>query len=372
MTADHVYVHVPFCARRCVYCDFAIAVRRQTPVAEYVDLVAREAALRFGDAPARRVKSLYFGGGTPSRLGGEGIDALVHRLAAHWTIDRDTEVTLEANPEDVSLEAARAWSAAGVNRVSLGVQSFSPAVLQWMHRTHDVPAIFRAGEHLRTAGINRLSVDLIFALPDGVERDWADDLRQAMSMSPDHLSCYGLTVEEGTPLARTRQRHGAAEIDDGWYAEQFLLTDALLTAAGYEHYEVSNFARPGTRAIHNSAYWHRVPYVGLGPSAHEFIAGTRRWNAREYSAWRSALLANNDPMAGSESPERDSAALESLFLDLRTDGGAKWDPRDAEIVDSWVQEGWAVADATHFRLTVQGWLRMNALVTALTQRRSRY
>lgn len=372
MTADHVYVHVPFCARRCVYCDFAIAVRRETPVAEFVDLVGREAGRRFGSAQPQRVKSLYLGGGTPSRLGGDGITSLIERLAPYWAIDDDTEVTLEANPEDVLPAAAAAWRSAGVNRVSLGVQSFSPAVLQWMHRTHDMAAIHRANECLRAAGIQRLSLDLIFALPEDVERDWANDLAQALTLKPDHLSCYGLTVEEGTPLARTRHRSGTAEIDESLYAEQFLMTDEVLTASGYEHYEVSNFSLPGARAVHNSAYWSRVPYVGLGPSAHEYIGGMRRWNTREYAAWSSRVADGEDPIDGSEQVTGDAASLESLFLDLRTDGGTAWDPRDAEIVESWLSQGWALVNGNRVRLTAQGWLRMNALVTALTKRRSRY
>lgn len=372
MSPQHVYLHVPFCARRCVYCDFAIAVRRNVPVGDFAESVRREIEIRFAALPRSDVRTIYLGGGTPSRLGGEGIAQVLDTLAARWVPGVGAEVTIEANPEDVTRDAARTWQAAGVSRVSLGVQSFSPVVLTWMHRTHDVPAVARAVDALRDAGIAQLSVDLIFALPDAVARDWDADLEQAILLAPDHISCYGLTFEDGTPLTRTRLRGITLEADDVRYAGEFMRADELLTSAGFEHYEVSNYARPGARGVHNSAYWKHVPYVGLGPSAHEFHGGIRRWNLREYTAWVSTLAAGHDPIAGSEALDADQRALEALFLGLRTREGAERDERDAEIVSGWEEAGWADLANDRVRLTPQGWLRMNALVAALTQRRSRY
>jgi oxygen-independent coproporphyrinogen-3 oxidase len=372
VTPRHIYVHVPFCARRCVYCDFAIAVRRNVPVADFVESVRREVLLRFPDQAQTAVRTIYLGGGTPSRLGGAGIAELIETLALRWVPEPGAEVTIEANPEDVTVEAARRWHGAGVTRVSLGVQSFSPVVLAWMHRTHDVAAVGRAVHALREAGIRQLSLDLIFALPDAVIRDWSYDLEQAVALAPDHVSCYGLTVEEGTPLARTRARAALDEPDDSRYSQEFLHADSVLTTAGFDHYEVSNYATPNARAVHNSAYWQRVPYIGLGPSAHEFVAGSRRWNEREYSAWVTALAAGRDPIAGSESLTADQRALEALFLELRTMDGTASDPRDVDVVRGWASEGWVRPPTDRLVLTPQGWLRMNALVTALTQRRSRY
>lgn len=372
MSAQHVYVHVPFCARRCVYCDFSIAVRQRTPVSEYVARLQREVEIRFPDELPRDVRSLYLGGGTPSRLGGQGVSDVLAVLQRRWRPTPDAEITIEANPEDVTPDAARVWRAAGVNRVSLGVQSFSPRVLEWMHRTHDVAAVHRAVEAIRSAGIAQLSLDLIFGLPPDLGRVWTDDLRQAVALGADHVSAYGLTVEHATPLARTQARGQFTEIDDALYAEEFLQADALLTAAGLAHYEVSNYARAGATALHNSAYWSRVPYIGLGPSAHEFLDGTRRWNVAAYSEWERRLGEGSDPIAGSERPQGESEALERLFLDLRTTRGALWDSRDAEIVESWVRSGWANVREDRVVLTPLGWLRMNALVSALTSRRSRY
>ncbi|MEP7348251.1 MAG: radical SAM family heme chaperone HemW [Gemmatimonadaceae bacterium] len=372
MIPQHVYLHVPFCARRCVYCDFAIAVRRNVPVADFAESVRREIDIRFADLPKSEVRTIYLGGGTPSRLGGDGIAQVLETLAARWVPADGAEVTIEANPEDVTIDTARAWQKAGVTRVSLGVQSFSPVVLTWMHRTHDVPAVERAVAALRGAGIAQLSIDLIFALPDAVERDWDYDIEQALLLSPDHISCYGLTFEDGTPLARTRLRGETHEADDGRYATEFLQVDSTLASAGFEHYEVSNYAKPGARSVHNSAYWSHVPYVGLGPSAHEFRHGVRRWNVREYTAWVNAVADRRDPGEGFEELTNAQRALESLFLGLRTKEGAARDVRDTEIVRSWEEEGWLLPSPDRLRLTPQGWLRMNALITALTQHRSRY
>ncbi len=259
-----------------------------------------------------------------------------------------------------------------MTRVSLGVQSFSPAVLDWMHRTHDVSSIHRAVEAVRQAGIERLSIDLIFALPEALGRAWEADLDCAVQLEPDHVSAYGLTVEEGTPLFRSRRRGQTAEAPDAAYAAEFLRADAFLTAAGFEHYEVSNYAKPGAQAVHNSAYWTHAEYAGLGPSAHEFVQGLRRWNERDYATWRRVLAEGIDPIAGSERLTTEQLALEALFLGLRTANGVVWDEGDREIVRGWTDMGWAKVDGNRVKLTPEGWLRTNALVAALTERRSRY
>ncbi|HET7024480.1 MAG TPA: radical SAM protein, partial [Gemmatimonadales bacterium] len=185
------------------------------------------------------------------------------------------EVTLEANPDDVTPERAAAWRSLGVGRVSLGVQSFDPAVLSWMHRTHRAEQVAPAVAALRSAGISDVSLDLIYALPAEVPRDWRRDLELALALRPDHLSLYGLTVEAHTPLAHWVARSEVRGAEDERYAEEFLVADAMLAGAGFEHYEVSNYSRPGKRARHNSAYWRRATYIGLGPSAHSAFGRER-------------------------------------------------------------------------------------------------
>jgi oxygen-independent coproporphyrinogen-3 oxidase len=373
--ARHIYVHVPFCARRCAYCDFAIAVRAHVPVDEYVDALERELTVRLGTAPAPDARppidTLYFGGGTPSRLGGAGVARAAETLSRWFAWDDAAEVTLEVNPDDVTPDAARAWRAAGVTRASIGSQTFDPAALAWMRRGHSAEQVERAVADLRASGIDELSLDLIFALPDAVTRDWPADLGRALALAPTHLSLYGLTVEPGTPLGRWTARGDVREADEDRYADEFTAAHALLTAAGYEHYEVSNFARPGRRARHNSAYWRGVPYLGLGPSAHGFDGRRRRWNASAYAEWARTVAAGQDPIAGDEAIDGDAAAAEMVYLGLRTRDGLVLASGEAERTGRWVDAGWGELDGDRLRLTAAGWLRLDSLAADLTAFRSR-
>jgi oxygen-independent coproporphyrinogen-3 oxidase len=356
-----------------VYCDFSIAVRRDVPVDEYVSAVSRELEIRFGDAERWAVSTLYLGGGTPSRLGAAGVSRLLDALAKRIEVEPGGEVTLEANPDDVSLEAARAWRAAGVNRLSIGAQSFDDRVLEWMHRTHDAAQIGRAIDAARKAGIEDLSIDLIFSLPDNVERSWSTDLERALAVEPTHVSLYGLTIEPHTPLGRWRERGELEASPDDQYEAEFLMAHESLADAGFEHYEVSNFARPGRRARHNSAYWSRVPYVGLGPSSHGFDGVERRWNDAAYAEWQRRITAGFDPLAGRELLSADDIAAERTYLGLRTNGGLTLANDELARVSAWIDQGWgALHDGNRLVLTPQGWLRLDALAADLTVERSRY
>jgi oxygen-independent coproporphyrinogen-3 oxidase len=369
----HVYVHVPFCARRCVYCDFSIAVRRDVPVDDYVAAIAAELGTRFATHESWNASTLYLGGGTPSRLGGEGVARLMETLTRRITPAADAEVTLEANPDDVNGANARAWCDAGINRLSLGVQSFDDETLRWMHRTHDAAQIPRAVDAARRAGIDDVSVDLIFSLPEQLNRSWHRDLEQALALEPTHVSLYGLTVEPHTPLGRWRERGDVVESPDERYESEFLSAHETLGAAGFEHYEVSNFARPARRARHNSAYWERVPYVGIGPSAHGFDGHVRRWNEAAYVEWARRAVGGTDPIAGSESLDAEDVAAEDAYLGLRTTSGLRIGEAERGRVAGWIEQGWArFADADRLVLTPSGWLRLDALTAALTVERSRY
>lgn len=381
----HVYVHVPFCARRCSYCDFSIAVRREVPWRAFAASIATECTVRAVASQVRDVQTVYLGGGTPSRLGGIGGAALLSTLRAalphawgehdadDWS--RHLEVTLEANPEDVTPEAVAAWRQAGVNRISLGVQTFSEAALAWMHRVHTADRAREAVRILRDGGISSLSIDLIFSLPAQVPRQWADDLDQALALAPEHVSLYGLTVEHGTPLGRWRDRGIVIEADEAQYETDFLLAHDRLQAAGFEHYEVSNFARPGHRARHNSAYWRGVPYLGLGPSAHGFDGTSRRWNTAAFAQWTRQLEQGQDPREGEEALDAGNTTAETVYLGLRTIDGLIVSPEDEAFVSRWIAAGWVICrtDADgHRRLicTPTGWLRMDALAADLTAFRS--
>jgi len=375
----HVYLHVPFCRRRCTYCDFSIAVRKRIPAREYVDAVLQE--LRFLGItdpvgvtdPGREVlETIYFGGGTPSLLPPDAIAALLTTLRdvlRATSLRDDVEVTLEANPEDVTLETATAWCRAGVNRVSLGAQSFDDRVLQWMHRSHDAARIVTAVRTLRGAGIDNISLDLIFALPAELERDWARDLEQALALGPAHLSLYGLTVEDRTPLARWISRGAAAPPDDDRYADEYLLAHSRLAACGYRFYEVSNAARDGRRSRHNSAYWSGRAYAGLGPAAHSFDGAMRRWNLAAWEAYRRAVAAGRSPVASQEVLTDEQRELERVYLALRTDAGLDLAALCRPLPPStalWLERGWAEVRGERLVCTPEGWLRLDALARDLT------
>ena len=366
---QHLYVHVPFCQRRCSYCDFSIAVRKQIPVREYLDAMLAEAKT----VPLDGLETIYFGGGTPSLLPPEAIGVLLHELTAfprtaHRAPRTPLEVTLEANPEDVTPENARAWGAAGINRVSLGAQSFDDRVLQWMHRPHDSGRIGAAVQALRGAGIDNISLDLIFGLPDELDRNWERDLDLALALHPTHLSLYGLTVEPRTPLDRWISRGATRPPEDDRYAEEYLTAHRRLTADGYQFYEVSNASKPGFRSQHNAAYWSGRPYVGLGPAAHSFDGRTRRWNLRAWEAYRRAIEEGRSPVESEETLTPQQREMEGLYLALRTREGlpASHPPRLSAPLRAFVAAGWLSEQDGRVRCTPEGWLRLDSLVSELT------
>lgn len=368
----HLYVHVPFCARRCSYCDFAIAIRRDVPVARYLAAIGSELALRYaGDAAGWELETLYFGGGTPSRLGPGGLADAVRLVRRHAALAPGAEVTIEANPEDVTPRAVKEWVAAGVNRMSIGAQSFDDRALEWMHRVHDSARIGEALRIARGEGVDNVSLDLIFALPTVLDRAWGRDLELALALEPRHLSLYGLTVEPATPLGRWTARGVSVEAPEERYEAEFLQAHTIATAAGLEHYEVSNFARPGSRSRHNSSYWSGVAYGGIGPAAHEFDGDVRRWNVAAYVAWERRLTEGRDPAAGHERLTPENRAAEQVYLGLRTSAGLVLEPGESAAVEPWVEAGWGIMDGDRLRLTPLGWLRLDSLAASLTAMRSR-
>jgi putative oxygen-independent coproporphyrinogen III oxidase len=368
----HVYLHVPFCSRRCAYCDFSIAVRRTVPVDEYLAALESELATRFGSVEVGEVDTIYLGGGTPSRLGGQGVARAIELVRRRFPLAAGGELTIEANPEDLTSEAAAAWVAAGVNRLSLGSQTFDDSALRWMHRTHDSSAIDSAVATARAAGLENLSLDLIFALPESVGRDFRADVERLLALRPNHVSLYGLTIESGTPLGRWTSSGRTVERAEEGYEAEYLLADRLLTADGLEHYEVSNYGRPGFRSRHNSSYWASVPYVGLGPAAHGFDGSTRRWNSRAYAQWRDIALEGRDPLAGEERLGPENLIAEAVYLGLRSDAGLVLLPGERDVVAPWEVAQWVTIGADErLRCTPLGWLRLDALAAALTHSRSR-
>jgi oxygen-independent coproporphyrinogen-3 oxidase len=364
----HVYIHVPFCARRCSYCDFSIAVRRQVPVSRFIDAIKAELVTRGVGPSDGPLLSVYLGGGTPSKLeaGVGDITKLISTVSGQQFAQLG-EVTVEANPEDINPAVVRAWREGGVNRVSLGVQSFDPDVLAWMHRTHTVEQVAEAVKILNGEGIGRLSLDLIFALPDSLNRDWTRDLESAISLDPGHLSVYGLTVEPHTPLGRWTDYGRVAGASEERYEAEFLEADRRLGAAGFHHYEVSNYARPGAASIHNSAYWTGASYLGIGPSAHGYDGEVRRWNAREYARWLELVERGVDPIEGDETLWPAELESERIYLGLRTARGLRATEQEFRLAEPWIAAGWARREEDRLALTPLGWLRMDALATSLAR-----
>ena len=373
MPSKHLYVHIPFCARRCSYCDFSIAVRSATPVDEYLRALRTELdQIIRRTASAASLTTLYLGGGTPSRLGGNGVAAVLDAVRDRWSIDRDAEITIEANPDDINDIAVAKWAAAGVNRVSLGAQSFDDSALEWMHRTHDAAQISRAVEILKRGAIKNISLDLIFSLPENLGRLWRNDLEHAVDLEPTHLSLYGLTVEPHTPLGRWANRGQVVEGAEERYEEEFLTAHEILTAAGFEHYEVSNFSLPGKQSRHNSAYWTGAPYLAAGPSAHSFDGAVRRWNVAAYAEWVRRLDKNELVLAGEETLTEDNKRAEEIYLGLRTARGLTVTGEEAARVQTWQRAGWAtISPANLVQLTPPGWLRLDSLAADLAAQRSR-
>ena len=373
----HLYIHIPFCVRRCSYCDFSIAGRKRIPAREYVDAVLGELTLlRAADPGPTALGSLeagldtiYLGGGTPSLLPAEALGALLAAIRnSQSAIRNPVEVTLEANPEDVTPDRAVAWRASGINRVSLGAQSFDDGVLRWMHRSHDAARIGDAVRTLRAAGIDNISLDLIFALPGELRRDWSRDLDLACSLLPAHLSLYGLTVEDRTPLARWISRGATSAPDDDRYADEYLFAHTRLAAQGYRFYEVSNACRDGFHSRHNSAYWSGRAYLGLGPAAHSYDGRARRWNIAAWEAYARAIAAGRSPVASEEILTPAQRELERLYLALRTAAGLRLTARYRQLppITAWAARGWVEITDGRLACTPEGWLRLDALVRDLT------
>ena len=366
-----VYVHAPFCARRCLYCDFAVTVDPSGDAGGWGEALAAELreverAGLFG--PASRLSTLYVGGGTPSVLGAGAMDVLTGVLGPSRLSDPDLEWTTEANPESFTPELANRWRAAGVNRLSLGVQSFHEPALQWMGRLHGAEGPAQAVGAARDAGITNVSVDLIFGLPAALGRSWVNDLDRALALEVPHVSLYGLTVEPLTPLGRAVAEGREPPVDEERYREEFLLAAERLTAAGYEHYEVSNFARDGLVSRHNSACWDGRPYLGLGNGAHSYRHPLRRWNTRDWEAYRRAVLSGDTPEEEREELSVDAARLERVWLGLRTRNGlarAALSREATAVAHEWERCGLAERGGDRVRLTPLGWLELDGLAVDL-------
>jgi putative oxygen-independent coproporphyrinogen III oxidase len=321
-----LYLHIPFCSAICPYCDFAVLTGGAERRARFVEHLLTEIRMWAEDRDAfPEIDTIYFGGGTPSALGPEDLARILSALRESLSIRNDAWILFEANPEDVTPESARAWRDLGVRTLSLGVQSFDADALRFLGRRHDPLQARRSFQIAREAGFETVSIDLIYGLAGQTPGSWRRTLEDAVSLGPDHLSCYQLTIHEGTPFGFRLARGKMAEMPEPAQAEIFFLTHRFLADHGLPGYEVSNFARgPGHRSRHNMKYWDHTPYLGLGPSAHSFsgLDSRRRWwNERKLRPYELKVETGGRPIAGGEELTARDLALEALMLGFRTAEG---------------------------------------------------
>jgi oxygen-independent coproporphyrinogen-3 oxidase len=356
-----VYVHLPFCPYICPYCDFAKWAWDDGRAARYLAALRAELAR----APAVRARTLFFGGGTPTTYAPGAIAALIDDVRARFALPRDAEVTTEANPDPPLAGRLAALHGAGVNRLSIGVQSFEPRELRVLGRRHTAVDVANAVRAARAAGFANVSVDLIFGVPGQTEESWAASLDAAVALEVEHVSCYGLTIEEGTPYATWFARDPSAFAGDSLEARMYAIAIDRLRVAGFEHYEISNWARPGFRSQHNAIYWANDSYLGLGVGAASYLDGVRSTHTRDLGAYCEAALAGVPIPGESERLEGAKRAGEAIMLALRTAEGVDLPAfrerygidvhqRYGSVVDDLVAAGVLAADVARMRLTERG------------------
>lgn len=275
-----LYIHIPFCARRCIYCAFystTLLEYRQ----RYVEAICQEIRRRKEEGRSKTIDTIYLGGGTPSQLTGEQLRQLFEAIYIYYKVAENAEITIECNPDDISEEFASMLPQLGINRVSMGAQTFDNKRLHFLHRRHTAEQVPFAVKRLRKAGIQNISIDLMYGFPNETLDDWEHDIDAALRLGVEHLSAYCLSIEEGTPLWKWKIENGELKMDEEMERQMYERLIDKLTDAGYEHYEISNFAKPGFRSRHNSNYWRDVPYIGIGAAAHSYDGQYRSWNVSD-------------------------------------------------------------------------------------------
>ena len=364
-----LYIHVPFCPQRCPYCAFATIVGQEDHHSLYAEAICRE--IESWAHLSGPVKTVFLGGGTPSQVEPALIGQMLEAVQRHLGLHPDAEIAIEVNPGTVDREKFARLKAFGCNRISIGAQALRDADLRHLGRQHSSADVERAYEAARAAGFANVSLDLVANVPRGSEADWHFSVERSIALAPEHLSVYSLTIEEGTIFAQ-RQRQGLLEpVADDCQARTLEWTDARLVTAGYEHYEISNYARLGYRSRHNWGYWTGVPYLGVGLGAHSFISGKRFWNTRDLNAYLDAMHQGWSPCAGEETIAPDTARRERLWLGLRTIEGVELTQEEVSRIQSnrrfaeLEKVGYAKLEGQRLRLTRAGFLLADALSVEL-------
>ncbi|MGB7972607.1 MAG: radical SAM family heme chaperone HemW [Candidatus Deferrimicrobiaceae bacterium] len=365
-----IYIHVPFCVRKCSYCDFYSLTTSSRATGEFLDLLVKEMDLfreRFPEDATAAVDTVYFGGGTPTVIAPGDLCGLLAAIRRRFPVMPGAEITIEANPGTVRENGLRILRAGGFNRLSVGMQSFSPATLLTLGRIHDTEDNRRTYRDARAAGFDSLGIDLIFGIPGQSGADWEEDLEQAITFFPDHVSAYALAPEPGTPLQAALAQGKIRMPTDEEVAESYATARRALVNAGYRHYEISNFARPGFESRHNRKYWRREGYAGLGPSAHGLLFpreyprfGMRTANPSSFSEYGRRIREGSPPWGGVNECGQEDAWKEALILGLRMTDGV--DPAEIEtrigpppdalrdVLGSLVEDGKLLRERNRLRL----------------------
>ena len=370
------YLHIPYCVKRCGYCDFNTytpgELKVGSGVAEvsegYIDLMIAEVEQARAESKAKYVPTIFFGGGTPTLMAPHDLGRVIQRISELFEITTDCEITIEANPDTVSLESLRELRATGINRISFGMQSAVPHVLAALDRTHNPENVAKATTWAREAGFDEVSVDLIYGAPGESLVDWQRTLDVALSLPITHISAYALIVEDGTKLGAQVKRGEVVIPDDDETAEKYLLADRAFEAAGFTWYELSNWAKPGSYSRHNMAYWINANWWGVGPGAHSHLDGKRFWNVKHPKAYRDRIAAGTSPVHESEILTDSEKESEKIMLGIRLRDGlalsaltADQQGRAAKFLDRGVldQAGW---DSGALILTDEGRLVADLIV----------
>ena len=376
-----IYIHIPFCRSKCDYCDFYSLAGQEERMDSFQKALLAHLKETAPMAQSFCVDTIYFGGGTPSWYGAKRLRELLKAVRKLYRVEKDAEITFEANPDSADFNSMQALRRAGFNRVSFGFQSACPGELELVHRPHTVEQGDEAVTAARKAKLNNLSLDLIYGLPGQTMASWQETVEHALSLAPEHLSCYGLKVEEGTPLA-ARVRRGEALPEDDAQADLYLWAVDRLARAGYEQYEISNFARPGFASRHNLRYWNMEPYIGFGPGAHSDFGGRRYSWLRDLEGYARGVLEGDRLLDSEDLIPQEERSSEYLMLRLRTALGIEeWEYRGRYFMDfSPIQErlehyrsqGWAEKTAAgRWRLTPRGFLVSNQLIVELLERQEK-
>lgn len=372
---ESIYIHVPFCERKCTYCDF-YSIESTQYISDFVETVIEEIHLRLNTLPEPPIpKTIFFGGGTPTLLTPEQMARILDALPVPAA---NAEITMEANPGTVTLDKLSAYRSLGVNRLSIGIQSFQVPELEFLTRIHNARQAAEAVALARSAGFDNVNIDLMFALPNQTIQSLSDTLDKAIALEPDHISSYSLIYEHGTPLFRNMKKGLVTPTSDDIDADMYQLVTTRLADAGYQQYEVSNYAKPGKQCNHNLAYWHARSHLSVGPSAHGLINGTRYWNHRSLTSWQALVRKGSLPHANTETLSLQERLEELLFLTLRADGipfehirdEFQFDVRTAltDLFALWMESGFAFEDDASLRLTHSGYAICDELtVQMMTQ-----